>query len=117
MNLSPGDIVLVPFPFTDLSHSKLRPALIISQNEVHEKEDDFTLLFVSSVIPERAEPYEVLFRKTHPDFSQSGLRKDSLFKTNKIATVRRKLLVSRLGKIGTTLQKEIKEAFHRAVFI
>lgn len=34
-----GDIILVPFPFTDLSGSKPRPAIIISNSEVHQSND------------------------------------------------------------------------------
>ncbi len=46
--LQRGDIVLVPFPFTDLSGQKLRPAVIISPDPVGE---DILLAFISSVIP------------------------------------------------------------------
>ncbi len=113
--LKTGDIVLVPFPFTDLTHNKLRPALVISQDQVHQKEDDYTLLFISSVIPQRTEIYEVLFQKIHPDFHQSGLKKDSLFKTNKIATVQRKLLQRRLGRLGPKISKSVKEALQQAL--
>jgi len=42
-----GKIVLVPFPFTDLTASKLRPALII-----HEGEKDVIVAFISSKVHE-----------------------------------------------------------------
>lgn len=115
--LESADIVLVQFPFTDLSHTKLRPAVIISQNEVHKKEEDYTLLFISSVIPDHIESYEVFFNNDHPDFKESGLQKSSLFKGNKIATVQKKLLSQRLGKLGPQILREVQAAIHRALVV
>ncbi len=113
--LASGDIVLVSFPFTDLTGQKVRPAVIISREAVHKKEDDYTLLFISSVIPHPIEPYEVLFRKNHPDFKESGLKKDSLFKAHKIVTVQKKLLKRRLGRLGPEIEKELQEALKKAL--
>ena len=45
-----GDIVLTPFPFTDLSGNKVRPALILG---VQNRGDDITVCFVSSTVPKR----------------------------------------------------------------
>ena len=43
--LSKGDLVLVPFPFTDFSQTKLRPAVILW---VDPQRQDVTLCFISS---------------------------------------------------------------------
>lgn len=45
MTLNKGDIVLVQFPFTDLSQAKLRPAVIIYSNSAT---NEVTLCFISS---------------------------------------------------------------------
>ncbi len=43
-----GDIVLVPFPFTDLSSSKRRPALVVSPNAFNEQRQDLVLVAITS---------------------------------------------------------------------
>ncbi|MDH4137203.1 MAG: type II toxin-antitoxin system PemK/MazF family toxin [Anaerolineae bacterium] len=60
-----GDIILVPFSFTDLSGQKVRPALIISPNPVG---NDILLAFIPSVIPATPEATDYVLDTTHPAF-------------------------------------------------
>jgi mRNA interferase MazF len=39
MSYTQGDVVLVPFPFTDLSDSKIRPAIVVSNKLVNRSDD------------------------------------------------------------------------------
>jgi mRNA interferase MazF len=41
--MTKGDIVLIPFPFSDLSGSKLRPAVVLVESEL-----DITVCFITS---------------------------------------------------------------------
>ena len=43
-----GDIVLVPFPFTDQSTSKKRPAVVVSSFEYNKNRQDLVLMAVTS---------------------------------------------------------------------
>ena len=43
-----GDIVLVPFPFTDLSSTKKRPALVVSPDSFNEHAQDVVLVAITS---------------------------------------------------------------------
>ena len=43
-----GDIVLVPFPFTDLSSTKKRPALVVSPDKFNEHAQDVVLVAITS---------------------------------------------------------------------
>ena len=76
--LKRGDIVLVPFPFTDLSSQKVRPAIILTSDP---KSSDVLIAFVSSVVqPEAIQPTDYILKEEHTDFSATGLKKTSVFK-------------------------------------
>lgn len=52
--MTPGTVVLVPFPFTDLSGTKRRPALVVSPHGFHP--EDVVLCAVTSQVPESLPP-------------------------------------------------------------
>ena len=79
-----GDVVLIGFPFTDLSGSKQRPALVISSEWYNEKRPDVTLAAISSQIPDRLENDEYLF--SPEEQKSAGLPKKSIVKVGKIVT-------------------------------
>lgn len=86
-----GDLVLVPFPFTDLSGSKIRPALVLMNTAL-----DVTLAFISTQLHWQ-EPTDILLSPN----SQNGLKKPSLVRLSKLATIDLALLQGRLGALST----------------
>jgi len=108
--LSRGDIVLVPFPFTDLSEKKVRPAIIIStKNDI-----DVSVAFISSIIPEKPTEVDFVLQENYPDFSMTGLKKPSVFKMNKVLTLERLRILRKLGKVSSSIQKELDIRFKLA---
>jgi mRNA interferase MazF len=100
-----GDIVLVPFPFTDLTTEKLRPAVIVSADP---QATDIIIAFISSVVShvERSETDYILGRD-NPDFTQTGLKKDSTFRMRKLLTIERSKIIRRLGRVTPAIQREL----------
>ena len=45
-----GDVVLVPFPFTDQSTTKKRPAVVVSSDRYHRERQDLIILAVTSQV-------------------------------------------------------------------
>ena len=108
-----GDIVLVPFPFTDLTAEKLRPAVVVSPDP---QEVDIVIAFISSIMP-TGEPANTDFQITldHPDFSKSGLKKTSVFKMKKLLTIEKARIIRRLGQVSPTIQKELDRLLRNAL--
>ncbi len=93
--LARGDILLVRFPFTDLSAGRVRPALVVGRSGG----DDVIVAFITSRA-DRADPRaEHLLEPTDPGFASTGLRVPSVIRLNKIATLNRELVRRRLGRI------------------
>lgn len=90
-----GDIVLIPFPFTNLTGNKLRPAVILIETKF-----DLTVCFITTQLHWQ-ETTDIFVR---PDAS-NGIKKLSLIKVSKIATLEKSLS---LGKIGSISLEEIK---------
>lgn len=84
-----GDIVLITFPFTDLSGSKLRPAVILTDTNL-----DLTVCFITTQI-QWQESTDVLLL---PNLT-NRLKKQSLIRTSKIATLDRILVKGLLGRL------------------
>lgn len=88
--MTKGVIVLVPFPFTDLSGHKVRPAVVLSDLD---RNSDFIACFISSK-PDR------IINKTDIKILAApgnGLKTNSIIKVSKIATLEKKIA---LGEIG-----------------
>lgn len=90
-----GDIVVVPFPFSDLSDSKKRPAMIVCSL----KGNDLILCQITS--KKTKDDYSVpLLEK---DFFNGSLEQDSNIRPNKLFTADKSIILYKVGKL-----KEIK---------
>lgn len=101
-----GSIVLIPFPFTDLSGKKLRPALVLSG--ASPKGDDMIVAFISSR-KEKAGAFSVVLKEGEKSFLATGLKTTSMIQINKIATLDKKGCLGELGNIEAITQKEVEK--------
>ncbi len=99
MKPQPNEIWLVQFPFSDLTSNKLRPALVISLHR-----EDAILIGIFSKIPiGLLKNTWVLISDHNPNFQQTGLKKSSLIRADKIATVHTSIFVRKLGILPNDL--------------
>lgn len=88
--MSKGTIVLIPFPFTDLSGQKVRPALILYNQKGGE---DCAVAFISSVQEKKTILYDIPVLPS----TQNGLKVNSTIRVSKIATLQKKTILGELG--------------------
>lgn len=103
-----GKIVLVHFPFTDLSATKLRPALVI-----HAGTDDVVVAFISSRVPPRSAESDLVITEENPAFLETGLKVASVVRFDKIATLSCDLIEGGIGEITPSLAEECNTVMHR----
>ena len=100
-----GDIVLVRFPFTDLSGSKRRPAVVLATYS-----PDVVVAFISSVVPSVPESSDVVLQPSSISFATTGLKVASVIRLRKIATLEQALVTRLLGRLNQDLLTAVDEA-------
>ena len=104
-----GDIVLIPFPFAELSEVKLRPAVVIA--ETKDKYKDLILSAISSQIPVSLSAAEIVLK---PD-SLNGLRILSVIKVDRIFTLKSEKVVANIGRLSLNHLNEFKRIFKNLI--
>jgi mRNA interferase MazF len=111
MPISKGDIILIPFPFTDLSQTKLRPAVVLWADS---QGKDVTLCFISSQKVDSLSAHEFVITASDPEFSITGLKVTSKVRVTRVVTLERRILQRRLGKLSEQLVKRLDQTLRRA---
>ncbi len=86
-----GDVVVLPFPFSDLSSSKRRPALILADITG----DDYIMIQITS--KGIRDNYAIILLKN--DFSFGSLNQESNLRPNKVFTLDQKLILYKVGHL------------------
>jgi mRNA interferase MazF len=95
MSYAFGDVILVPFPFTDQSTTKQRPAVVISSSGYNQQRPDLILLAITSQIRASLSFGEALVA----DWQAARLIKPSVFKPL-VTTIEQALVIKPLGKLS-----------------
>ena len=100
-----GSVILIPFPFTDLKGSKIRPAVVLSKSEL-----DVTICFITSELKWKTECDVSVFPSEN-----NGLKVPSVIRIGKIATIDTVLVLGELGELSNVeiaeLDKGLKKLF------
>lgn len=106
-------IVLVPFPFTDLSGAKVRPALVLSTSNARGK--DVVVAFISSKTAGAQKGEDVVIPDSDQELATTGLKVASTIRCRKLATLDRAIILGELGKLPHPLMERVDKTLLRTL--
>lgn len=109
--MTSGRVVLIPFPFDDLSGTKVRPAVCLT--EPVGPHGHVVVAFITS----RAQPAnletDIILRPRDPDFGQTGLRVPSTICLHRLMTIAGSTVLRELGSLSETRLADIRLRLRR----
>ncbi|MBI4997124.1 MAG: type II toxin-antitoxin system PemK/MazF family toxin [Rhodocyclales bacterium] len=105
-----GDVVLVPFPFTDQSGAKKRPAVVVSGNRYNASRPDIVIMAITSQVRQPLGFAEALIS----DWQSAGLIKSSVLKPV-LTTIEQGLVVRSMGTLSAADQNALRETVAKII--
>jgi mRNA interferase MazF len=100
-------VVLVPFPFDDLSSSKVRPAVCLTDPiGLHRH---VVLAFITSAVPTDPLETDLVIDSSDVDFAATGLRTSSALQLHRLMTATTTLIRRELGSLSPRMQSQARE--------
>ena len=106
-------IILIPFPYSDLSGTKKRPAFVLSSLKFNQKNDDVICCLITSNPEDRQHAIKISNR----DMEAGHLEFESRVKPYRIFTIHQKLIYKILGRLNSTRSRQIIEELNKIVSI
>lgn len=100
-------VVLVPFPFDDLSSNKVRPAICLTDPIGPHRH--VVLAFITSRVPAQRLATDLVLDSVDTDFSLTGLRVSSTLQLHRLMTVTTALIQRELGQLSPRMQEQVSE--------
>jgi mRNA interferase MazF len=97
-----GDVIVLPFPFSDLSKSQKRPALVVAKLDG----DDLILCQITSQA--RIDEYSIVL--ANENFKHGTLNLTSMIRTNKLFTADKSIVLYKIGSLKDDKIKEVEKA-------
>jgi mRNA interferase MazF len=104
-----GDIILIPFPFSELHNVKVRPAVVIGLTK--DGYGDVIVSAISSVVSKNLTKSEMLLKPKR----MNNLRVKSVVKVDRIATLKHETVIAELGKLNEKEFEQFKRIFNSLI--
>jgi mRNA interferase MazF len=115
MALRRGDVVLVQYPFSSGTGSKLRPALVVQPDRNNQRLTSVILAPVTTTAHRSGEPTQFLIDKNSAERRAAGLRHTSVVTCENLSTVAQFLVKRRLGRMPNAAMQAIDDCLKAAL--
>ena len=115
MSLQRGDVILIQFPFTDLTSFKVRPALVLSSDQYNSQGEDVIVCLITSNLSRKGVPW-IPVTSDHPDYARAGFKTASAIIPDKIHALHRILIKRKLGSLGAQTLNVIQDRLREIIF-
>lgn len=106
-----GEILLIPIPFSDLSSSKRRPVIVLSNEDYNSKTDDIIVAAITSNI--LSKEYSVLI--SSDDLVEGNLKVDSCIRADKIYTLSKNIVIKKFGKVNSDIMSKLEDKVKKLI--
>ncbi len=104
-----GDIVLVDFPFPAGTGSKMRPGLIVQNDNNSSRLANTIIAAITSTTHRSDQPTQLLIAVSTAEGQQSGLLFDSVVTCENLATIDKQLIRRTIGKLPPATMDKVND--------
>ena len=98
MPYKPGDIVIAPFSYTDLTEGKNRPVQLIAQLPSYD--GDWLACMITSQVHQFTEGIDIKISDSDSDFADTALKASSVFRVTRLMVISEDIMIGRIGNIS-----------------
>ncbi len=117
MKVRRGDVVLVDYPFSDRTGSKVRPCVVVQSDRNNQRMDDTIVVTISSRSQQAGEPTQLVIDLATPAGQQSGLLFTSTIQCSNILTVDCDFILRKIGTLDADAMARVDDCLKAALGI
>ena len=118
MKVQRGEVILVDFPYSNHTGSKIRPALVVQADSWNQRLDATILAGITSSRHRRVgAPTQYFIDISTTEGEQTGLRLDSIVRCEKLITFSQRRILSVIGRLSDPAMQQIDVCLKSALGI
>ena len=106
-----GEILIVPFPFSNLSNVKRRPVLILSSDKDNKNSEDLIICGITSNLKDKKHSVAI----ENPNLLVGQIPFKSLIKIDKLFSIEKSIVIKKIAKLNQDTFEKVKKEFYSLI--